>query len=297
MPRDDFDDWRMRASELDDYVARVEQVAEDEHLAVAVRPGADPDRRDRELPRHGARQLHRDALEDERVAAGALEGSRVVQELLRAIRVPPLHDVAAEPVHGLRREAEVAHHRHARADDPSDDVREVGAALELHRLDAALGDEPDGGAHRVVGARLVAAEREVADGVRAAVAAGEAAPHHRRVVDHLVEGDGERRVVPLHHHPERVADEDGVDARGRDEPRRGRVVRGDHRDRRPGLLHAAQLVDGDVLPLGRRVTGHVPPRFGRGRPSPGAAAPGLRCGSSSGRRRGARSGSRGARSR
>ena len=29
MPRDDFDDWRMKASELEDYVARVEQARRD----------------------------------------------------------------------------------------------------------------------------------------------------------------------------------------------------------------------------------------------------------------------------
>ena len=36
MPRDDFDDWRMRAADLEQYVARVEQARRD-HPNLAIK--------------------------------------------------------------------------------------------------------------------------------------------------------------------------------------------------------------------------------------------------------------------
>jgi len=42
MPRDDFDDWRMRAADLDDYIARVEQ-ARCDHPALTIKIGLEVD--------------------------------------------------------------------------------------------------------------------------------------------------------------------------------------------------------------------------------------------------------------
>ena len=56
-----------------------EQVVPDEHLAVAVGAGADPDRRDRERGRDPRRDGRRHALEHEREAAGRLERERVAR--------------------------------------------------------------------------------------------------------------------------------------------------------------------------------------------------------------------------
>jgi len=42
MPRDDFDDWRMRASELDDYIAKVAQ-ARREHPGLSIKIGLEVD--------------------------------------------------------------------------------------------------------------------------------------------------------------------------------------------------------------------------------------------------------------
>ena len=60
------------------------------------------------------------------------------------------------------------------------------------------------------------------------------------VIDHVLDGDRHRRVVPLDDHAERVADEHDVGAGEIDELREARVVRGEARDRLARLLHLAQ---------------------------------------------------------
>ena len=77
------------------------------------------------------------------------------------------------------------HHRDPGADDALDDLGILGAALQLHGLDAAFSRQADGVLHRLVRAALVAAEGHVADEVRPL----HAALHGRAVIDHLVHGD------------------------------------------------------------------------------------------------------------
>ena len=74
-----------------------------------------------------------------------------------------LDPVAAELVLALRGEADVAHHRDAGVGDLADLVGDADAALELHRVAAALLHEPDGGRQRLDRALLVGAEGQVAD--------------------------------------------------------------------------------------------------------------------------------------
>ena len=88
-------------------------------------------------------------------------------------------------------------------------------------------------------------ERHVADDVRPPHAAHDRAA----VVDHLVERDGERRVVALDDHAERIADEQHVGAGFVEEPRERGVVGGEHGDLLAALLHLPQGVDGDALRL------------------------------------------------
>ena len=57
------------------------------------------------------------ALEHDREAAGVGERDRVVDDRPRGLEVLALHAEAAEGVNGLRREAEVAHHRDLGVED------------------------------------------------------------------------------------------------------------------------------------------------------------------------------------
>src|SRR5205085_4539807 len=74
-----------------------EHVVPDEHLAVRVRSGADPDRRNVQGVRDRARDLRGNSLEHDREAAGRLERPRLVDELPRtlgraALRLEPAED-------------------------------------------------------------------------------------------------------------------------------------------------------------------------------------------------------------
>ena len=70
----------------------------DQHLAVAVRSGADADQRDADLPLHALSQRRRHALEQERgsTSLGDLPGLR--HQTIRRLATT-LHAVAAEHVH------------------------------------------------------------------------------------------------------------------------------------------------------------------------------------------------------
>ena len=64
---------------------QADHVVQHEHLAVAVQPAADADRRDRQLLRDQRRELPRDGLEDDGEDARLLERKRVVDHLPRLV--------------------------------------------------------------------------------------------------------------------------------------------------------------------------------------------------------------------
>src|ERR1700674_4250322 len=89
-------------------IAESKHVMEDEHLTVALRSGADADRRHRY--RLGDRRSKDvgNAFEHERENAGRGERARVVEQLTCGFGELALHAEAAHDVDGLRREADVA---------------------------------------------------------------------------------------------------------------------------------------------------------------------------------------------
>ena len=139
----------------------------------------------------------------------------------------------------------MAHHRDAGGDEPRDELGVHGAALELDRVAAALLHQPAGVRDAVLDRRLVGHERHVADDVRAPRRACDRAA----VIDHLVERDRQRRLVTLHDHAERVADQQHVDAGFVEQPRERGVVRGEHGDLLAALLHLPEGLDGDARRL------------------------------------------------
>src|SRR5690606_30928291 len=149
----------------------------------------------------------------------------------------PLHPVAAEDVHRLRGEAEVAHHGDAGRDHRLDLRDDPAAALQLDRVRAGLLEEPGGGPQRLGHVRLVRAERQVGDHHGALGAADDGGGER----DQVVHGHGDGRVVPVHHHRGGVADEQHGDAHLVEDPRGERVVRGEH-----GPLLVPLLGGGDV---------------------------------------------------
>src|SRR5207248_7857549 len=105
-----LDEGRREAAEKSD------GVVEDEHLAVAMRAGADADGRDAEALGDEPRELRRHELEHDAPAAGPLERYRAFDDAPRAFLVLALQLVAAERGGRLRRKPDVTEHRHAGID-------------------------------------------------------------------------------------------------------------------------------------------------------------------------------------
>ena len=121
---------------------------EDEHLAVAVRAGADADGRDLQLGGDLRGEVERDALEDHGEGAGLLHRTRVVEHALAlagAVTVAAsLHAVAAHAMDRLRCEPDVAHDRDVDHRDRLDRARHREAPLQLDGLAIRLLEEPAG---------------------------------------------------------------------------------------------------------------------------------------------------------
>ena len=225
-------------------VPEPEEVVEDEHLAVGRGPGADPDRRDRELRGDPRGEDVGHALEHEGEAPRVLQRVRVLQEPLRVLEVLALDAVAPHRVDGLGREAEVAHDGDLGAEDARDDRGAHHAPLELHAAGTGS-DERCGVAHRVIDAGVVAHPRQVAHDERRRRRPGDGARVPRHVVDRHVQRVG----VAEHRVGHRVAHQQQVHAGGVAQPRGGLVVGGHHHE---GLGTARALAAPDVRGGGRR---------------------------------------------
>ena len=89
----------------------------DEHLAVALAPGADSDRGHGEPAGDLGRDGGRDRFEHDREAARVLERDRVLDQLPGGHRGLALRLEAAEHRRGLGRQTDVPHDRDPRGDD------------------------------------------------------------------------------------------------------------------------------------------------------------------------------------
>ena len=86
----------------------------------------------------------RNRLEHQRETAGALERLRFLDQPAPRRRRAALRLVAAEKCRRLWRQPDVTHDWNARVDDGADPRERAARAFELHRIGAALLDEPDG---------------------------------------------------------------------------------------------------------------------------------------------------------
>src|SRR5437867_2830161 len=216
-----------------------EEVVEDLHLAVAGRPGADADGRDVDLFRDRLCNRDGDALKHDRVSACLLERDRVVEEAYRGGRRFPLYAVAAELVHGLRREPQVAHHRDPGLDERAYSLSDANPAFQFHRLRAAFLQHAARVRQRLRRPGLVTHERHIGHDM----STSRAADHRLNVVQHLIHRYRDRGVVAENHHTQTVADQDQRDTGRLHEPRGGVVVGGEHDDLLASPLHRFQVKD------------------------------------------------------
>ena len=78
------------------------------------------------------------------------------------------------------------------------------------------------------------------------------ASDHFRVIDHLVQRNRQRVVVSLHHHCQRVADQQHIDARLIQQACHREIVGRQHRDLLAALLHLGKRRNGQPLTEGGR---------------------------------------------
>ena len=147
--------------------------------------------------------------------------------------------VAAQPSDGLRLESDVSHHRNPCVDQGPDRGRHAGTPLQLDGLAVRLLEEPAGRAEGLSRRDLVAEEWQVRHDQRTPRGPRD----HLRVVDDLVEGDPEGRLPALDHGPQRIADQQAIDAGPIEQPGRGEVVGRQHADPAPLRLPRREIRD------------------------------------------------------
>ena len=120
-----------------------EGVVHHQDLAVGAVAGADAD--DRNGQRFGdlARQLGRHAFQHQQLNTGQFQILRVLQQLFGGQFVTSLYLIAAEHVDRLRRQAQVAAHRHCALGEHFHRVAQPAAAFQFHHVGA--------GAHQLGG--------------------------------------------------------------------------------------------------------------------------------------------------
>src|SRR5260370_4898779 len=212
------------------------QVNAHENLTVALRAGTDPDARHTDGPRCLLRYVRRDRFEHDRIDPGALQRSRIGNDFGGRVTATPLHIEASERVQPLRLQSKRAHDRDAGADDTSYVLAELRPPLELYTLEGTILYELSRTFDGLFRRHLVAHERHVAYEVRSRLRARDCTS----VVATLFASHLQRVCQPLHHHPQRVAYEDGVYPRLVHEARHREVGCWHHHERRALSLSRAE---------------------------------------------------------
>ena len=231
-----------------------EQVVQHQHLAVATGAGADADGRDRAGGGDLRGQCGRHAFQHQQGGAGFGHGERILAQPGGGGILAALHLEAAEAVHRLRGQAQMAANGDFALDQVADRVQLVAGAFQLDHARAGLDEAHRGGVR--FERRAVGTEREIGDLQRALRAAGD----RSGVVDDVVDAHGQGRIVALHHHAQRIADQDQVAAVVVQHAGEAGVVAGQHHQlaafgarlrehrHRPGFLRLAHAW---FLPAGR----------------------------------------------
>src|SRR5467141_2998738 len=106
--RDDFPDVGILARKFRRLSKRkAQKIVNDENLPIAVRAGADADRRDAQFARNLRRQLARHRLQNNRKSPRRFHRARISNQLPGSIRCFSLHAISAQRIHRLRRQADV----------------------------------------------------------------------------------------------------------------------------------------------------------------------------------------------
>jgi hypothetical protein len=193
----------------------------------------------RELLRERGRQRRGHHLQHHHGGAGVLQLARVARHRGSGFVALALHAVAAQRVHGLRRQAQVGADGNAALDQEAHGLGRPAAAFELDHVGAGL-HQHGGAAQRLLFRFVVTAEGQVANqpgrGLRAAQAVG----HALGVVAHGLQRHADGAGQALADHAQRVAHQDAFHTGRVGHGREGCVVGGQHGDFFAMRLHFAQ---------------------------------------------------------
>src|SRR2546421_9436916 len=104
----------------------------DQNLAIALRAGADADRRDLYACADPPREIAGNGFENNREDPRLLEYLRILHEPVCGFRIPGLRTKATELMHRLRRQSKVSHHRYSDIDQPFRRIDNLPAAFDFH---------------------------------------------------------------------------------------------------------------------------------------------------------------------
>ena len=155
------------------------------------------------------RQPRRDRLQHKAERARFFEDLCIFQQALRRSCSFALCAEAAKLMHGLRREAKMTHDRNARSHDDADRICPFAPAFEFDRVHAAVLQKTPRIADGIFHRNLIRHERHIAHQQRRLCPAS----HGAGVMEHFIHGNGQGVFVAENNHPERISDEDGIDAR------------------------------------------------------------------------------------
>ena len=239
-------------------VIEAESVVEHQHLTVGLRARADTDGRHYEFAADGAGERCGQQLENHGENAGLLKAPGIGVEPEGGIFLAALDPIAAEGVHGLGRQADVAHDGDAGAHegvDMSDGF--LIAAFELDGLRAGLLHDAARVAQGFLGTDLEREERHVHDDE----AAMHAAAHGSGVPDHVIECDGQCAVVAGDDLTERITDQDDIDAALVQDPGEEEIVSGERDDFLAAFLLLQKFANRHPPFAGPWLDTHPPVRF------------------------------------
>ena len=199
----------------------IDEIVEDENLAVALRARADADGGNGERGGDEPACLARNTFQHDGDGAGGFQSLRVGDKVVDGGGGFALHAIA-DAMYRLRREADVADHGNLGLGEGGDQSGAVAAAFDLHSFCACIFDEAGRVGDGFSGRGVVGAEGHV--GHQQCVA--DRATDRARVVQHLLHGDGQSAVIAEHGHAQRVANENHVNAGLVHKTRGGIVVGG-----------------------------------------------------------------------
>ena len=165
----------------------------------------------------------------------------VPHQLLGLLLVFGPHVIGTELMNRLWRQAQMPHHGDSRRKDTVHRFEDLLAAFDLHRIGLGLLHDADGRLERHFRISLVRTERQIDHHQRTAHGACDRAG----MINHHIERDRHRRFVTRHHVGRRVAHQNHIDPRRIHDAGHRIIVRSQHGDLLPALLHLPQTIRRD----------------------------------------------------